>query len=113
MAAEQKKKIRWSSAWEEARELIWAQRKRLLLGAVLMIINQAMGLVLPASTKYLVDVVSYAQVRGMPLGAAELAEVIGNLVEETAGIDDDARHLGLDAANLKHGEQLEQTEGAR
>jgi 2-oxoglutarate ferredoxin oxidoreductase subunit alpha len=63
--------------------------------------------------KYLVDVVSYAQVRGMPLGAAELAEVIGNLVEETAGIDDDARHLGLDAANLKHGEQLEQSEGAR
>jgi 2-oxoglutarate ferredoxin oxidoreductase subunit alpha len=63
--------------------------------------------------KYLVDVVSYAQVRGMPLGAAELAEVIGNLVEETAGIDDDARHLGLDAANLKHGEQLHQSEGAR
>jgi ABC-type multidrug transport system fused ATPase/permease subunit len=57
MAPEQKKKIRWSSAWEEARELIWAHRKRLLLGAVLMLINQAMGLVLPASTKYLVDVV--------------------------------------------------------
>ena len=56
--------------------------------------------------KYLVDVVSYAQVRGMPLGAAELAEVIGNLVEETEGIDDDARHLGEAAANLTHGEAL-------
>jgi 2-oxoglutarate ferredoxin oxidoreductase subunit alpha len=56
--------------------------------------------------KYLVDVVSYAQVRGMPLGAAELAEVIGNLVEETEGIDDDAKHLGTDAANLTHGEAL-------
>jgi 2-oxoglutarate ferredoxin oxidoreductase subunit alpha len=56
--------------------------------------------------KYLVDVVSYAQVRGMPLGAAELAEVIGNLVEETEGIDDDARHLGTDAASLTHGEAL-------
>ena len=54
---EPKKKIEWSSAWSEARDLIWAHRKRLLLGAVLMIINQAMGLVLPASTKYLIDVV--------------------------------------------------------
>ena len=50
-----KKKIEWSSAWREARLLIWAHRKRLALGAVLMIINQAMGLVLPASTKYLID----------------------------------------------------------
>jgi ABC-type multidrug transport system fused ATPase/permease subunit len=55
MAPEQKRKIRWSSAWQEARELIWAHRKRLLLGAVLMLVNQAMGLVLPASTKYLID----------------------------------------------------------
>jgi ABC-type multidrug transport system fused ATPase/permease subunit len=57
MPSEQKKKIRWSSAWQEARELIWTHRKRLMLGAVLMLINQAMGLVLPASTKYLIDVV--------------------------------------------------------
>src|SRR5678815_196137 len=52
-----KTKIRWSSAWADARELIWAHRRRLILGAGLMIINQAMGLVLPASTKYLIDVV--------------------------------------------------------
>ena len=57
MAKEQKKKIRWSAAWADARELIWAHRHRLLLGAVLMLINQAMGLVLPASTKYLIDMV--------------------------------------------------------
>src|SRR5437773_3942007 len=52
--AEQKKKIRWSQAWADARELIWAHRRRLMLGAVLMIVNQGMGLVLPASTKYLI-----------------------------------------------------------
>lgn len=57
MPKEQKKKIRWSSAWQEARALIWVHRNRLALGAVLMLINQAMGLVLPASTKYLIDVV--------------------------------------------------------
>jgi ATP-binding cassette, subfamily B, putative efflux pump len=55
--AEQKKKIRWSQAWADARELVWAHRRRLMLGAVLMIVNQAMALVLPASTKYLIDVV--------------------------------------------------------
>src|SRR5262245_66580277 len=54
---EPKKKIRWSYAWTDARELVWAHRRRLMLGAVLMIVNQAMGLVLPASTKYLIDVV--------------------------------------------------------
>ncbi len=55
MAEPQKKKIRWSGAWGDARELVWTHRHRLLLGAVLMLINQAMGLVLPASTKYLID----------------------------------------------------------
>ena len=53
--SEAKKRIRWSSAWADARELVWAHRRRLLLGAGLMIVNQAMGLVLPASTKYLID----------------------------------------------------------
>jgi len=51
MAEEKKKKIRWSSAWADARDLIWAHRTRLALDAVLMLVNQAMGLVLPASTK--------------------------------------------------------------
>src|SRR5438876_10751003 len=55
MAEPQKKKIRWSAAWGDARQLIWTHRRRLLLGAVLMVINQAMGLVLPASTKFLID----------------------------------------------------------
>ncbi len=50
-----KKKISWSVAWGDARALIWSHRKRLGLGAALMVVNQAMGLVLPASTKYLID----------------------------------------------------------
>src|ERR1043165_7316099 len=55
MAEPKKKKIRWSAAWGDARELSWTHRRRLMLGAVLMLINQAMGLVLPASTKFLID----------------------------------------------------------
>jgi 2-oxoglutarate ferredoxin oxidoreductase subunit alpha len=35
--------------------------------------------------KYLVDVVGYNQVNGMPLKAAELAEAITDLIAHTAG----------------------------
>ena len=42
-------------AWREARELIWAHRKRLGLGLVLMVISRIADLVLPASSKYLID----------------------------------------------------------
>src|SRR5438477_10047344 len=56
MAAEQKKKkIRWSAAWAEARDLIWARRWRLALGLLLVVINSAAGLVLPVSTKTFMD----------------------------------------------------------
>jgi subfamily B ATP-binding cassette protein MsbA len=50
-----KKKVSASAAWREARELIRAHRYRLLLGLVLMLISRLAGLVLPASSKYLVD----------------------------------------------------------
>ncbi len=50
-----KKKVRWSTAWEEARALIWARRGRLLLGLALMLINRLAGLVLPGLSKYFVD----------------------------------------------------------
>jgi len=50
-----KKKIRWSAAWSEARNLIWARRGRLLLGLVLMLVSRAAGVVLPYQSKYLID----------------------------------------------------------
>jgi subfamily B ATP-binding cassette protein MsbA len=50
-----KKKIRWSEAWEEASALVWARRGRLALGLAVMLINRLSGLVLPASSKYLID----------------------------------------------------------
>src|SRR5436190_11700751 len=52
-----KKKIRWSAAWSEARDLIWARRWRLALGLVLVVVNTAAGFVLPWSTKWFIDVV--------------------------------------------------------
>jgi ABC-type multidrug transport system fused ATPase/permease subunit len=41
--------------WPDLRELILPRRKLLLLGLVLMVINRLSGLVLPYSTRYLID----------------------------------------------------------
>lgn len=51
----EKKKLSLSSAWRDAKELIWAHRSRLALGLVLMVVNRLAGFVLPASSKYLID----------------------------------------------------------
>jgi len=50
-----KKRVAPAAAWREARELIWAHRYRLAAGMLLMIVNRLVGLVLPASSKYLID----------------------------------------------------------
>jgi ABC-type multidrug transport system fused ATPase/permease subunit len=42
-------------AWAEARKLVWDHRRRLAIGLVLMLINRLAGLVLPTTTKYLMD----------------------------------------------------------
>ena len=52
---EPKKKLTAGAAWREARELVWARRGRLTLGLVLMLFNRVAGLVLPASSKFLID----------------------------------------------------------
>ena len=44
-----------SAAWQEAKALIWARRGRLALGLALMLVNRLSGLVLPATSKYLID----------------------------------------------------------
>lgn len=51
----EKKKINPKDAWQDARDLIWSHRYRLALGMLLMIVNRVVGLVLPASSKYLID----------------------------------------------------------
>ncbi len=50
-----KKRFSFSKAWFEAKDLIYQYRWRLALGGFLMIISRLAGLVLPASSKYLVD----------------------------------------------------------
>ena len=50
-----KKRVSGSAAWREARELVWAHRRRLAIGLVLMLVSRATSLVLPASSKWLID----------------------------------------------------------
>jgi subfamily B ATP-binding cassette protein MsbA len=54
-AATKKPRVNMARAWVEARALIWKHRKSLAVGLVLMLINRLAGLVLPASSKYLID----------------------------------------------------------
>src|SRR5262245_32679095 len=50
-----KKKTLTSAAWKEAKALIWARRGRLSLGLALMLVNRLSGLVLPSTSKFLID----------------------------------------------------------
>jgi subfamily B ATP-binding cassette protein MsbA len=81
---EKKKKIDLSTAWQDARELIWFHRYRLAFGLVIMVINRLAGMVLPASSKYLIDEV-IGQHRGdllvplaLAVGGATLVQAIGS-----------------------------------
>lgn len=50
-----KKRPQTTAVWREARELVWAHRRRLGIGLALMLISRFAGLVLPASSKWLID----------------------------------------------------------
>jgi len=53
--ADTKPKPNYSNAWAEARALIWQHRRRLGIGLTLMLISRLAGLVLPWSSRYLID----------------------------------------------------------
>jgi ABC-type multidrug transport system fused ATPase/permease subunit len=50
-----KKPLKASHVFRDVRELIWPRRRLFALGLVLVFINRAAGLVLPGSTKFLID----------------------------------------------------------
>ena len=78
--AEPKKKPNYANAWKEARELIWHHRRRLGVGLLLMLVNRLAGLVLPASSKYLIDHV-IGQRRADMLGTIAIAAGAATLVQ--------------------------------
>jgi ABC-type multidrug transport system fused ATPase/permease subunit len=82
MEAPAKKRVSSAAAWREARELVWTHRRRLTIGLVLMLISRVSGLVLPWSSKWLIDdVVMRKQTDLLPMialsaGAATLVQAI-------------------------------------
>src|SRR5207302_6098673 len=50
-----KPKLKASNVWRDLRELIWPRRRLFIVGLLLTFINRAAGLVLPGSTKFLID----------------------------------------------------------
>ena len=54
-ADSEKRPVDRSRVWRESRTLIWAHRKSLAIGLTLMVVNRLAGLVLPASSGFLVD----------------------------------------------------------
>jgi subfamily B ATP-binding cassette protein MsbA len=79
--AEEPKPARFTrAAWDEARALLWKHRKRLSLGLALMVVNRLAGLVLPATSKFLMDDVVGRQ-RWELLPTLVLAVAAATLVE--------------------------------
>jgi subfamily B ATP-binding cassette protein MsbA len=70
------------AAWQEARDLVWQHRRRLSLGLGLMLLNRLAGLVLPGSTKYVIDhVIGERRVELLPMialaaGGATLVQAV-------------------------------------
>ncbi len=52
---QQKKQVSWDTVWRESREIIWARRGRLAVGLGLLVASRLAGMVLPATTKVLID----------------------------------------------------------
>jgi subfamily B ATP-binding cassette protein MsbA len=75
---ESNKKANLKGAWQEARQLVWQHRRRLALGLVLMLVSRLAGLVLPASSKFLIDeVIGNARTELlMPLALATAAATL-------------------------------------
>ena len=53
--ADKKPRPNYSNAWREARALIWQHRGRLAIGLGLMLVSRLAGLVLPWSSRYIID----------------------------------------------------------
>lgn len=93
MKDKEKKKINYSKAFAEARELVWTHRWRLALGLFLMLVSRGLSLVLPASTKYVIDEV-IAKGRGdmlwkvavVALGATFVQAVAAFAVSQVLGV---------------------------
>ncbi|HET7435685.1 MAG TPA: ABC transporter ATP-binding protein [Thermoanaerobaculia bacterium] len=84
MTEKTKQPLRLDTAWREAKELISERRGRLAGGLALMLVSRASAVVLPATSKYLIDdVIGKGHRELLPWLA--IAAVIAGLVQAAAG----------------------------
>jgi len=82
VAEETKRRLNWSSAWREARQILWRHRVYLGIGLAVMLVNRLAGLVLPATSKILIDDVvgkhegQYLVPLALAAGAATLVQAV-------------------------------------
>jgi ABC-type multidrug transport system fused ATPase/permease subunit len=76
--------VDYGRAWAEARSLVWAHRRSLGLGLVIMLVNRLSGLVLPGSSKFLIDEIIGNRRADMLLPLAALA-VAATIVQAVSG----------------------------
>src|SRR6185369_15357806 len=81
-----KKPLKAANIYRDLRELVWPRRKLFALGLVLVFINRAAGLVLPGSTKFLIDDVVQKRREDLliPLASAVAAAVVVQAVTSFA-----------------------------
>ncbi len=72
-----RKKLQPSHIYRDLRDLVWPRRRLFALGLVLVLINRVAGLVLPASTRYLIDDIAIKHNRDLLL---PLASMVGGAV---------------------------------
>ena len=99
----QRKKISGASLRHAFEEIIWPRRKLIFVGLLLIVLNRVSGLVLPASTKYLVDnaiVAGDMDTLRLILGAVSLAVLVQAVTSYalTMLLSVEAQHL---IANLR------------
>ena len=87
-----------ATAWDLARDVVWGQRKKLVLGLTLLFVDRAAGFVLPIAPKVLLDeVVGHRRGDLLPWVAAA---VVGAAVVQAAAVFALSRILGLSAERV-------------
>lgn len=92
---EKKKPINYANAFAEARKLIWSHRWRLATGLLLMLVGRALGMVMPASTKWVVDEV-IGKGRTDMLGTVAVAAAVATMLQAACSFAN-SRILGVAA----------------
>jgi ABC-type multidrug transport system fused ATPase/permease subunit len=81
---QKKKRLKLSDSWRETRELLIVHKKRLALGALLMLVSRLAGFVLPGTTKILIDEV-VGKHRVELLWPIVIAGAVATIVQATTG----------------------------